>query len=132
MKGVSIIFVDYFHVLVGTMGVLIDQQLKIYSQEKDLDYFYFVIVQHVLEIMFYQWGTYYITAQSSILWLIFVLLLPLIFIFSENNKVSHYIISRRGSLYLIGDQTFPDLPGVIEFYKKHFLDTTTLTEVVSL
>lgn len=60
MKGVSIIFVDYFHVLVGTMGVLIDQQLKIYSQEKDLDYFYFVIVQHVLEIMFYQWGIYYI------------------------------------------------------------------------
>jgi len=47
---------------------------------------------------------------------------------SENNKVSHYIISRRGGLYLIGDQTFTDLPAVIEFYKKHFLDTTTLTE----
>lgn len=49
---------------------------------------------------------------------------------SENNKVSHYIISRRGPLYLIGDQSFQDLPSVIEFYKKHFLDTTTLTEVV--
>ena len=34
-------------------------------------------------------------------------------------------------MYLIGDQTFPDLPSVIEFYKKHFLDTTTLIEVVS-
>ena len=33
-------------------------------------------------------------------------------------------------MYLIGDQTFPDLPSVIEFYKKHFLDTTTLIEVV--
>ena len=50
---------------------------------------------------------------------------------SENNKVSHYIISRRGGLYLIGDQTFTDLPHVISFYKKHFLDTTTLTEHVS-
>jgi proto-oncogene C-crk len=49
---------------------------------------------------------------------------------SENNKVSHYIISRRGPLYLIGDQSFHDLPSVIEFYKTHFLDTTTLTEVV--
>jgi hypothetical protein len=47
---------------------------------------------------------------------------------SENNKVSHYIISRRGQLYLIGDQTFSDLPSVIEFYTKHFLDTTTLRE----
>lgn len=53
------------------------------------------------------------------------------FFYSENNKVSHYIISRRGPLYLIGDQSFHDLPSVIEFYKKHFLDTTTLTEVVS-
>ena len=34
-------------------------------------------------------------------------------------------------MYLIGDQSFHDLPSVIEFYKKHFLDTTTLTEVVS-
>ena len=51
---------------------------------------------------------------------------------SENNKVSHYIISRRGGLYLIGDQTFTELPAVIEFYRKHFLDTTTLTEHVSL
>ena len=51
---------------------------------------------------------------------------------SENNKVSHYIVSRRGGLYLIGDQTFTDLPSVIEFYRKHFLDTTTLMEHVSL
>ncbi|XP_064384629.1 crk-like protein [Halichondria panicea] len=47
---------------------------------------------------------------------------------SENSKVSHYIISRRGGMYLIGDQSFEELPEVIEFYKKHFLDTTTLTE----
>lgn len=49
---------------------------------------------------------------------------------SENNKVSHYIISRRGGLYLIGDQTFTDLPSVIEFYRSHFLDTTTLVQHV--
>ena len=48
---------------------------------------------------------------------------------SENSKVSHYIISRRGGMYLIGDQSFPDLPSIIDFYKKHFLDTTTLIEV---
>ncbi len=51
--------------------------------------------------------------------------------YSENNKVSHYIISRRGGLYLIGDQSFTDFPAVIDFYKKHFLDTTTLVEPVS-
>ena len=54
------------------------------------------------------------------------------FNFSENSKVSHYIISRRGGLYLIGDQSFHELPEVIDFYKKHFLDTTTLTECVSV
>ena len=32
---------------------------------------------------------------------------------------------------MIGDQTFTELPAVIEFYRKHFLDTTTLTEHVS-
>ena len=31
---------------------------------------------------------------------------------------------------MIGDQSFQDLFSVIEFYKKHFLDTTTLTEAV--
>ena len=33
---------------------------------------------------------------------------------------------------MIGDQTFTELPAVIEFYRKHFLDTTTLTEHVSI
>ncbi len=54
-----------------------------------------------------------------------------IFLYSENNKVSHYIISRRQNCYLIGDQSFQDLHSVIDFYKNHFLDTTTLTECVS-
>ncbi len=51
--------------------------------------------------------------------------------FSENQKVSHYIISRRHNCYLIGDQSFADLNAVITFYKTHYLDTTTLTEIVS-
>ena len=53
------------------------------------------------------------------------------FDFSENSRVSHYIITRRGGQYVIGDQTFEDIPQVIEFYRRHFLDTTTLTEIVS-
>lgn len=28
--------------------------------------------------------------------------------------------------YRIGDQTFPDLPNLIAFYKLHYLDTTPL------
>lgn len=47
---------------------------------------------------------------------------------SENRKVSHYIITHNQGQYHIGDQTFNDLPDIVEFYKRHFLDTTTLVE----
>eukprot|EP00111_Clytia_hemisphaerica_P002042 TCONS_00005760-protein len=47
---------------------------------------------------------------------------------SENRKVSHYIITNRQGQYHIGDQVFNDLPDIVEFYKRHFLDTTTLVE----
>lgn len=50
---------------------------------------------------------------------------------SENKKVSHYIITHQSGKYQIGDQTFDDLPEVVEFYKKHFLDTTTLVEAAA-
>ncbi|XP_065844613.1 crk-like protein [Oscarella lobularis] len=50
---------------------------------------------------------------------------------SESGKVSHYIINRRGGIYIIGDQTFHSIPEVIDFYTKHFLDTTTLVEIAS-
>ena len=53
-------------------------------------------------------------------------------IFSENRKVSHYIITQKQGQYHIGDQTFNDLPDIVEFYKRHFLDTTTLVEPVSI
>ncbi|XP_046859699.1 adapter molecule crk-like [Xenia sp. Carnegie-2017] len=49
---------------------------------------------------------------------------------SENNKVSHYIINNKGNHYKIGEQTFSDIPSIINFYKNHFLDTTTLTGAV--
>lgn len=49
---------------------------------------------------------------------------------SENNKVSHYIINNKGNHYQIGDNTFQDLPGIIDFYKKHFLDSTNLQEPI--
>ncbi|GCB76527.1 adapter molecule crk [Scyliorhinus torazame] len=57
---------------------------------------------------------------------------------SENSKVSHYIINSRQQQgagpgpgrYRIGDQEFEQLPGLLEFYKIHYLDTTTLLEPV--
>uniref|UniRef100_A0A3B4VHA3 Adapter molecule crk n=1 Tax=Seriola dumerili TaxID=41447 RepID=A0A3B4VHA3_SERDU len=61
---------------------------------------------------------------------------------SENSKVSHYIINSglgcrccRCRLvpprFRIGDQEFEALPALLEFYKIHYLDTTTLIEPVS-
>lgn len=61
---------------------------------------------------------------------------------SENSRVSHYIINsvsnnrQSGSgvpspWYRIGDQEFEALPALLEFYKIHYLDTTTLLEPVS-
>lgn len=47
---------------------------------------------------------------------------------SENRKVSHYIITQRNGQYQIGDQTFSDLPEIVDYYRRHFLDTTTLVE----
>lgn len=48
----------------------------------------------------------------------------------EDSKVSHYIINKlqQGdqTRYRIGDQTFPDLPSLLSFYKLHYLDTTPL------
>lgn len=60
---------------------------------------------------------------------------------SENSKVSHYIINslsnnrQSGSglaapRFQIGDQEFETLPALLEFYKIHYLDTTTLIEPV--
>eukprot|EP00062_Callorhinchus_milii_P028160 gi/632992387/ref/XP_007885068.1/ PREDICTED: adapter molecule crk [Callorhinchus milii] len=51
---------------------------------------------------------------------------------SENSKVSHYIInSRQPGRFRIGDQEFEHLAGLLEFYKIHYLDTTTLIEPVA-
>lgn len=68
---------------------------------------------------------------------------------SENSHVSHYIINSSGpsppvqpsaaqplpgvspSRLRIGDQEFDSLPALLEFYKIHYLDTTTLIEPVS-
>ncbi|XP_043997632.1 adapter molecule crk-like [Gambusia affinis] len=60
---------------------------------------------------------------------------------SENSKVSHYIINdisnrtRPGSgvesnQFQIGEESFVALPALLEFYKVHYLDTTTLCEPV--
>ncbi|XP_060641243.2 crk-like protein [Anolis sagrei] len=53
---------------------------------------------------------------------------------SENGRVSHYIInSLPGSgggkgLFRIGEQQFQSLPDLLDFYRDHYLDTTTLRE----
>ncbi|XP_077167689.1 adapter molecule crk isoform X1 [Paroedura picta] len=56
---------------------------------------------------------------------------------SESSRVSHYIVNSGGgpglntSKFRIGDQEFDSLPALLEFYKIHYLDTTTLIEPVS-
>lgn len=49
----------------------------------------------------------------------------------EDNKISHYIINRTivggAEMFRIGDQQFPDIPALLNFYKTHYLDTTALT-----
>ena len=48
----------------------------------------------------------------------------------EDQKVSHYIINKINTdpetRYRIGDQDFPDIPSLLNFYKTHYLDTTSL------
>ncbi|XP_064601469.1 adapter molecule Crk-like [Liolophura sinensis] len=49
----------------------------------------------------------------------------------EDSKVSHYLINRiqkpGGSIwYKIGEQEFPDMPSLLRFYKKHYLETSSL------
>jgi len=52
---------------------------------------------------------------------------------SETGRVSHYIIQRQpNGQYGIGDEMFPDLVRVLEFYKTHLLDTTTLSSPLPL
>ena len=54
----------------------------------------------------------------------------------EDTKTSHYIINRiqtgNSFRFRIGDQEFPDLPSLLEFYKTHYLDTTSLIKPVSI
>lgn len=45
---------------------------------------------------------------------------------SENSKVSHYIINKKQNALKIGDQAFTSMTQLLEFYKVHYLDTTTL------
>ncbi|CAL1541333.1 unnamed protein product [Lymnaea stagnalis] len=48
----------------------------------------------------------------------------------EEQKVSHYIINRisagGSTRFKIGDKEFNDIPSLLNFYKTHYLDTTTL------
>jgi proto-oncogene C-crk len=48
----------------------------------------------------------------------------------EDSKISHYIINKIQSggvtRFRIGDQEFTSLPALLNFYKTHYLDTTSL------
>lgn len=49
----------------------------------------------------------------------------------EDGKVSHYIINRirageNAGRFRIGDKDFPDICSLLNFYKTHYLETTTL------
>ncbi|XP_071119889.1 adapter molecule Crk-like isoform X1 [Mytilus edulis] len=49
----------------------------------------------------------------------------------EENKISHYIINKITNpagitRFRIGDQEFSDIPSLLNFYKTHYLDTTSL------
>ncbi|RWS28623.1 adapter molecule Crk-like protein [Leptotrombidium deliense] len=48
----------------------------------------------------------------------------------EDNKVSHYIINRvqhgDQTRFRIGEQIFPDIPSLLNFYKIYFLDSAPL------
>eukprot|EP00045_Choanoeca_perplexa_P009386 m.90331 g.90331 ORF g.90331 m.90331 type:complete len:359 (-) comp14876_c0_seq1:1089-2165(-) len=47
---------------------------------------------------------------------------------AEGGKVSHYRITRTApNAYQVGESTFKNLPEIIEFYKRHLLDTTALS-----
>ena len=56
-------------------------------------------------------------------------------VFREDSKVSHYIINRiqvgGKTRFKIGDKEFDDIPSLLNFYKSHYLDTTTLIRPVS-
>lgn len=56
------------------------------------------------------------------------------FYYSEVQKISHYIIQgvKNEMYFKIGDQRFADIPSIIEFYKKHMLDSTNLLEPVRI
>lgn len=60
-----------------------------------------------------------------------------LFLFREENKISHYIINKITNpagitRFRIGDQEFSDIPSLLNFYKTHYLDTTSLIKPVGI
>ncbi|EGD73703.1 crk-like protein [Salpingoeca rosetta] len=52
---------------------------------------------------------------------------------SELGRTSHYKIARLGNnQYTVGDQTFMNLPAIIEYYQRHLLEQTTLSAPLPL
>ncbi|XP_066484011.1 crk-like protein [Tiliqua scincoides] len=49
---------------------------------------------------------------------------------SENSKVSHYIINSLPGRLRIGEHEFDGFPALLDFYRLHYLDTTTLVAPV--
>ena len=64
------------------------------------------------------------------------MLLALVHCFAcrEDSKVAHYIINKIQTdgmvKFRIGDQEFSSLPALLNFYKTHYLDITSLIRPV--
>lgn len=54
--------------------------------------------------------------------------------YREENKISNYIINKiqtNGQIqFRIGEREFTNLPAILEFYRQHYLETTTLIRPV--
>ena len=46
---------------------------------------------------------------------------------SEGSRVSHYVLQKSGSQFIMGSQQFSNVFQCIEFYKRHILDQVPLT-----
>lgn len=59
----------------------------------------------------------------------------MVFIVREENKISNYIINKiqtNGQIkFRIGDQEFTNLSSILQFYKIHYLESTSLIRPVS-
>lgn len=65
------------------------------------------------------------------IYLFVCLFVSIVFYLQQTNKVPFPLPGLAPPRFRIGDQEFEALPALLEFYKIHYLDTTTLIEPIS-